>query len=263
VQEEESQLRVLSQEINIKEQQLNQAILTLEKSQEQVRNVTIVKQKTDERFEEFKKKISSKQLSSLNQQEVTQVLIEIGQEKHVNSFQEKEICGYMLSGMAESDLRDIGISSLFERKKILHHFEMIYQCGVIFAPQEIISNKRNPSFVLSWTTEQVLSWLKERNVPNEIITKFTEERIDGEALITLSKYNLSELGVTELKLKNTLYFEIKTLKDDCFDSINSFLGQKKQTTPSATIPHSIQKETNSLSSLASFFIKFSSYSITC
>jgi len=243
--EEETKLSSIQNEMKLKQQQFEQATIDLEKSKEQFTNVMNLKQQETERFEEFKKKISTRQLGSLSQQEVTQVLIEIGQEKHANSFQEKEICGDNLSGMTDSDLKDIGVASFKERKQILHHFELISQCGVIFAPQEITSNQSNPSFVLTWTNEQVSSWLKERNVPNEIIAKFTEERVDGEVLITLSKDNLSELGITEMKLKNSLYSEIKGLKDDCFDSINSFLGQMNPTAPMVTISHPIHKETNS------------------
>ena len=71
---------------------------------------------------ELTMKIATKQLITLNQKDISEILLAIGMGKHIDAFKENNIQGQILERVSDSDLKDIGIARFNEIKKIQHHF---------------------------------------------------------------------------------------------------------------------------------------------
>lgn len=49
-----------------------------------------------------------------------------------------------------------------------------------------------------WVSSQVVSWVRSRNVPDEVAALFAEHEVDGDDLLSMTKTELREVGVTKI-----------------------------------------------------------------
>ena len=65
---------------------------------------------------------------------------------------------------------------------------------------------------LNWSIRDVSKFLELQNVPAEVIHRFEEEEINGEALLTLDNSDLRTLGITKLGPRKILLARIQELR---------------------------------------------------
>jgi len=149
----------------------------------------------------FRARVAAAGLESLAVREVFELLQQLNTPVPLAVLERQEVSGIVLQEITESEMEEVfKIRTLGERRRLREALRRLAGRGGFEDRQK-----------LDWGIERVCAWLAKKGL-GSLQQGFTEQAIDGEVLLTLTREDHACLGVTTLGGRTTLTSKIEKAK---------------------------------------------------
>eukprot|EP00727_Mastigamoeba_balamuthi_P007218 m51a1_g3116 putative wd40 repeat-containing protein (775) ;mRNA; f:170913-174845 len=172
--------------------------------------------------------LDTRRVSNLSERDVADALSELGLGAYTEAFALNHVSGAVLNDLGDADLRNLGLDSFADRKRLVHALHVVRACGMLRVSRAVIEELAAASGtgsekVLSaaWSPVDVCRWLTWVGVPADAVAKFAAAGVTGEQLLHVDDADMAELGVASPADRKRLAKGIATLREAHFGALEA------------------------------------------